>query len=457
MQGFKYSSKPTAVPVWIELRSSLMKYKLLFPAILGTLVEYYDYALYGFFAEVIAKQFFPSQDPTIALLQAYGIFIAGSCSKPLGSILFGYLGDKYGRSLTLKISMFGIAIPTVCVGLMPNYALIGWWAALILLICRMLQGMFVSGESDGVRIFIYESLKKTRPCFANSISGMSVMAGVYMASCAASITKNPELPDYMWRLPFLLGGVLGLIVILLRRYLKETPDFTQHLNHLTQQKKATLKTLEGTNPDSFFNVMIKNKKSILITALLYGVVGGGYHFFFVFLGNYLSSTLHIMDSSQAAHNNANAILVYTLCAPLAGYVADRFGPVFVLKMSALMLLATTVMNIAFIHQGTFPTFAWLLTAINLSFLHTPGFVVLFQRFIVGERFRCISMGHAIGSMILSGTAPFLSLWIWKMTGQNTAPLFYFMFLSLLCYFALQLCDKSKKSPETESDLLPAKS
>ncbi len=437
-----------------------MKFKLLFPAILGTMVEYYDYALYGFFAEIIAQHFFPTQDPTVGLLQAYGIFIAGSCSKPLGSILFGYLGDRYGRSRALKISMFGIAIPTVCVGLMPSYATIGWWAALILLICRMLQGMFVSGESDAVRIFIYESLKKDRPCFSNSISGMSCMAGVYLASYAASISKNPSLPEYAWRLPFILGGIFCLVVIFLRRYLQETPDFIQHLNSVSKLKKEKINHSDKVadhNPDSFIQVILKNKKSIFITALLYGVVGGGYHFFFVFFGKYLSSTLHIIDASLADFNNANAILIYTLCAPLAGYIADRFGPVQVLKLSALALLATTAMNTVFLSQGIFPTWAWLLTAINLSFLHTPGFVVLFQRFMVGERFRCVSLGHAIGSMALSGTAPFLSLWIWQKTTQNSAPLFYFMFLTLLGYFALQLCEKSSKTKTIQPELQPVES
>lgn len=416
-----------------------MKFKLLFPAILGTIVEYYDYALYGFFAEIIAQQFFPTEDSTIGLLKAYGIFIAGSCSKPLGSILFGYLGDTYGRSMALKISMFGIAIPTVCVGLMPNYAAIGWLAALFLLICRMLQGMFVSGESDGVRIFIYESLKKTTPCFSNSISGMSCMVGVYLASYAASISKSPELPGYAWRIPFILGGLFGLVVILLRRYLEETPDFIEHQHYISKlqnEKKNIASEKNKENSDSFLNVILKNKESVIITALLYGVVGGGYHFYFVFFANYLSTNLHFMDGALASLNNANAILVYTLTAPLAGYIADRFGPISVLKTSALTLFAITAMNTILIYQGYFPTWAWLLTAINLSFLHTPGFVVIFQRFKVGERFRCVSMGHAVGSMILSGTAPFLSLWIWQITGQSIAPFFYFMFLTLLGYCAL---------------------
>lgn len=432
-----------------------MKFKLLFPAILGTIVEYYDYALYGFFAEIIAQHFFPSQDPTVSLLQVYGLFIAGFCSKPLGSLIFGHLGDTYGRSVALKITMFGIAIPTVCVGLMPNYAAIGWWAALFLLICRMLQGMFVSGESDAVRIFIFESLGKKSPCFSNSISGMSCMTGAFLASYAATLSKTPGLPEYIWRVPFLLGGVFGLMVILMRSYLEETPDFINHLKEVEKLKQSKQQEKNLGNSNSFLNVILKNKTNVLITTLLYGMVGAGYHFFFVFFGQYLSSTLHIIDPSQASYNNSHALLVYILFCPLAGYVADRIGPILALKVSSLVLLATLFMNTLFITQGIFPTWAWIWTAVNLSFLHTPGFVVLFQRFSVGERFRCISLGHAIGSVLLSGTAPFLSLWIWKTTGESAAPLFYFMTITLLGYFALHLCSRTTKIKTLQPELLPA--
>lgn len=415
-----------------------MKFKSVFPAIFGTVVEYYDYALYGFTAEIIAHHFFPSNDPTVSLLKVYGVFIAGSCSKPLGSILFGYLGDKYGRSLALKVSMLGIAFPTMLVGLMPGYAVLGWWAALLLLLCRILQGMFVAGESDAVRIFIYETLSKAKPCFSNSISGMACMTGAYLAAQAAHLSIHPSLPDYAWRIPFLIGGLLGILVLCLRRFLKETPDFTQHLQEI--KKKKQMKTTR-----SFTEVIRKNKWNIFVTAILYGMVGGGYHFYFVFFGKYLSHTLQIIEPTLAAGNTSHSILVYTLCAPLAGWAADRLGPLTALKYASFSLLLMISLHIIYIQQEQFPTWLWLATAVNLSFLHTPGFVVVFQRFSVGERFRCVSIGHATGSMLLSGTAPFLGLWIWQATHQAISPSLYFMMLTAIGYLVLELFDRKIKT------------
>jgi len=421
-----------------------MRLKLILPAAIGTIVEYYDYALYGFSADRIAEHFFPNNDPTIGLLKVYGIFIAGSCSKPLGSLLFGYIGDRYGRSLSLRMSMLGIAFPTLLVGLMPGYEILGWWAALFLLLCRVLQGMFVSGESDGVRIFIYESLGKSRPCFSNSISGMACMMGVYIASCVSAFSTQLSISEFAWRIPFLMGGLAGVGVLLLRRYLSETPEFTQYRK---QHEEAALAKAWGWT--SLWRVIVKNKQAVFVTILLYGIVGGGYHFYFVFFGKYISATLQVLEADKAALLTAHTILVYLLCAPLAGYVADRFGALRALKLSALVLMGLIIVNGILLAHGVFPTWIWFLTAINLAFLHTPGFVVLFEKFSVGERFRCVSIGHAIGSMLLSGTAPFISLWIWQVTRVPIAPLGYFMMLTLLGYYSLTLCEKRMEPPVTE--------
>ena len=178
-----------------------MKFKFIFPTILGTVVENYNHALYGFSAGIIAHYFFPSEDSSVSLLKLYSIFIITACSNACGSILFGIFGDRYGRKFSLKISMFGIILPTILLGIMPGYEVLGGWAALFLAICRIFQGIFVAGESDGVRIFVFESLKKTRPNLCNSIAGMAEMTGVYLAS--------RQLPAY--RIPIclnMLGGSL---------------------------------------------------------------------------------------------------------------------------------------------------------------------------------------------------------------------------------------------------------
>ena len=204
-----------------------MKFKNFFIALCGTVIEYYDYALYGFSAAIIAGHFFPQSDPTVALLQTFGVFATGSMAKPLGSLVFGRLGDRKGRKPTLSISMVGIAIPTTLIGLLPGYEQWGWISPFMLLLCRIFQGIFLAGEYDGVVIFVLEHIKKNRACFANSIIGVAAFSGIYLASVASSIVSSQSMPDWVWRVPFLIGGVLGMITLILRRYLNETEPFQQ--------------------------------------------------------------------------------------------------------------------------------------------------------------------------------------------------------------------------------------
>ena len=180
--------------------------KVFLPAILGNIVEYYDYTLYGFCAAFFSSQFFPNDDPTVALIKTFGIFVAGSFSKPLGALIFGFIGDRYGRSVALKISMIGIAFPTALIGLMPSYESIGWFAPMLLLVCRILQGIFTAGESDGVRIFIYEFVGKHRPCFATSLTTIAYMIGIYLASYISKLFLSEPMNDWIWRIPFLIGA-----------------------------------------------------------------------------------------------------------------------------------------------------------------------------------------------------------------------------------------------------------
>jgi MHS family proline/betaine transporter-like MFS transporter len=407
--------------------------KIFFPAIFGTIVEYYDYALYGFCASLLAAQFFPTEDPNLALLKTFGIFLTGSLSKPFGAIIFGHIGDRIGRQISLKISMIGIIIPTTLIGCLPTYENIGWIAPFLLLVCRIFQGIFTSGESDGVRIFIYETIGQHRPCLANSISGIACMLGIYLASFAFSIIMRFEAYPNAWRLPFLIGGLLGMFVFFSRCYLTETPAFVQYL-----------KSSKNIPTNNFFTTILKNKKPIFSTILLCGSVGGVYHFYMVFFGHYLSNTLALVTPKTTSLYTAKALLIYTLCGPIAGILADRFGPIQILKISLIGLFIAAIVNTAMINQGTMNIWVFLATTVLVSFFSIPGFIILLQQFSVSERYRCLSFGHAIGSMIFSGSTPIISLYFWSVTKIPTAPIIYFYFLISIGFLAIFLLEYDRK-------------
>ncbi len=400
--------------------------KFCLPAMFGTLVEYYDYTLYGFFAVILTEQFFPATDPVIGLLKTFGIFVAGSLSKPLGSVIFSQIGDHYGRSPALKFTMLGIALPTIIIGLMPNYGEIGWIAPLILLLCRITQGMFVSGESDGVRIFLYETLGGRFSCTASALSGLACMLGIYLASLAASIITSGNLPIWGWRVPFLMSGILGFLVILCRQYLPETPEFIRYQNAIDifAHKK------------NLFQVLLKNKWTVIGAILICGSAGGAYHFYLVFYGTYLHSVLGILDKATAASYTSHAILVFSLTLVLMGVLADYFGKAIIMKIFIGLLCLMVMINFYMIEQGQMPQWVMLCTAFSMTPINTIGLVLVYEKLGVGERFRCSSLGHALGSMLFSGTAPVVSLSLWKMTNYSVVPLIYFLVLSMMGYFAV---------------------
>ncbi len=401
---------------------------LLFPVIFGTVVEYYDYALYGFFAHILATQFFSESDPTLALLKTFGIFLSGSLSKPLGAILFGYIGDRFGRERALKLSMLGIIVPTILMGSLPTYDRIGWLAPFFLLIFRILQGICTTGESDGARIFIYESMGQNRPYLTNSISGVACMFGIYLASFAFSMVMRFESYPNAWRFPFFIGGLLGLCVFWSRHGLKETRAFVEYAKY---DKKTT-------DQAGFFRMILKNKRPILSAILLCGSVGGIYHFYLVFFGHYLANTLDIVSPNRIAVYMAQALLIYTVCGPISGLLADRFGPIPVLKTSLMALVPAIVLNTWMIQQNTISPWIFLLTTMFISFFSAPGLILLLQKFSIGERYRCLSIGHALGSMLFSGSTPMISLWFWHTSKIAIAPLIYFSFLVFIGFLALFL-------------------
>lgn len=443
----------------------MKSFKAVALALFGSFIEYYDYALYGFAAPILALHFFPKNDPTVVLLQAYGIFFAGSCSKPLGSLLFGVIGDRFGRAFALKLSILGIAIPTVMIGCLPDYHTLGWLAPCLLFLCRILQGIFVSGESDSARVFIFETLPKKYRCLANSLAYCLCMLGIYWASFSLStlfsensqiinqikkinhlltwvLGTNLEIKLDYWRLPFLLAGIFGILLFVLRQNLKETQTFLR-----VNVKPAT------SNNNHVLSIFRKtNILPILITLLMTGGAGGQYHFYFIFLPSYLSKILYPVEPQLAQISPtqySDLLLLFAICLPLAGLMADklseRFNLITLLKTSGLIILSLAIINILFIQQGHLPYPIMILTVIALSFAQANTFVVILDQFSVRERCRGASLGHSLGSLLFSGTAPFLSLWLWNFTEIIIAPFLYFLILCSISYFAILLLERKQGS------------
>jgi len=389
-----------------------VKAPIFFISVLGTVLEYFEYAIYGFLAPILALHFFPESDQTTPLIKAFGVFAVGSLSKPLGALIFGYLGDTQGRRISLRYSMMGISFPTLIVGILPGYESWGWGAAFVLVLCRMSQGIFLAGESDGVHIYVFEHFGKKYPCLVTNLVGCGAYIGIAIASLIAS--QIPTTGE-AWRLVFLGCSMCGIIVFILRRYLFETPPFLayQETNPIPLPLKEVIQT---------------HIAPILRTIMICGAGGGVYHFYLVFQGTYLSKTLGIVPFEQSSLYSFWLTSIYVVTLPFASWAADSWGLARIGKVGGFITLVLMTLHALMIYNGVVFFPIMILTTIAIVCLMAPGYLFLIQQYEIGVRFRCLSLGHAIGSMFFSGTTPVVCLLIWQATSLSYAPFLYFSFL-----------------------------
>jgi MHS family proline/betaine transporter-like MFS transporter len=184
---------------------------------IGNVVEWYDFALYGYMAGIIAVLFFPEQSTTAGLIATYGIFAAGFLMRPIGSAVFGWLGDTIGRSRTMMISVIMMVVPTVLLGVLPTHETIGIWAPMLLVIIRLVQGLSVGGEFSSSVTYLVETAEDGQRGFAGSWANTGSMVGMLLGAGAAALLTGllsaDEVTSWGWRIPFLLGGIIGGVAI----------------------------------------------------------------------------------------------------------------------------------------------------------------------------------------------------------------------------------------------------
>jgi MFS family permease len=418
-----------------------MLFKKSFPVLLGTIIEYYDYSLYGFCPLILAAAFLPGTDPSVALITTYGVFAIGSLSKPLGSLIFGWIGDNFGRKAALNVTVMGIALPTFIIGCMPTYEQIGFLASITLIGCRFLQGVFVAGEYDGAALYIIEHAQNQKKALGSALVRTTGVLGLLTGSLMVAFFTQGSFPTWMWRIPFMLSLPLGLITLYLRRMMTETPDFLNFLDKKQPPKKP-------------FSMILKNHwREIMLVIMLCGAFGGTYQISIIFLKSFFPL---IMPQTQLNAHWLNPLILFMfgLSMPIAGIIADRYGITNVIRKCILLAMgACALMVFGFIqHSVIIIMIAQILLVIGLGPFNALSHALVYGFFNVNYRYRCLSIGHTIGSMALSGTAPMLCGIFWKVTTLSYAPILYTVVLLVLGYAMTVIGGRWQKAAETQPSL-----
>lgn len=309
-------------------------YKTLGLSALGGTLEFYDFVVFVFFANVIGGLFFPASLPDwMRQLQTLGIFAAGYLARPIGGVLIAHFGDILGRKKMFTLSVFLMAVPTLVIGLLPTYEAIGLAAPLLLLLMRVLQGAAIGGEMPGAWVFVAEHAPAKHYGLAIGALTSGITGGIFLGSIVGvwlnSSYSQAEIHDWAWRIPFILGGVFGLVSVYLRKFLEETPIFKELQARKAANSELPIKT-----------VLREHREASVLVALMTWVLSTAIVVVVLFTPSYLQKVFHIAPA-LALKANAVATVTLTLGCVFWGWLTDRLGtrPAMVLGWGGMTVTA----------------------------------------------------------------------------------------------------------------------
>ena len=402
--------------------------RVTFAAAIGNTIETYDYAVYGFLTVVLAKLFFPGSQPGVALLSAFAVFGVAFVVRPLGSLLFGSIADRIGRRPSLVATLVLMALATTAIGLLPTAASVGVWAPILLVGCRLLQGLAAGGEYGTAMTYAAEFTPQhrrgamTSRVQIGSVASLLLAAGMVLLLNA--VLTPAEMEMWGWRIPFLIALPLGLIGLWIRATLEESPEFRA----LEQRGAVT----SSPAKESF-------ARHWRLIVLVFGIAAFqqiGYYVAFTYAQSYIIQLG--FTQKQATLATVISIAVAIVLVAVGGPLSDRWGrwPMLLWLSAAMLVLA-------------YPLFAALSSATSLTavvfFTVLLGVVPALYTSVapatyievVPARVRAtvFAVGFALAAALLGGPALYVSQFLVRLTGDNRAPAYFLMFGALISLVA----------------------
>ncbi|RFU44067.1 MFS transporter [Paraburkholderia sp. DHOC27] len=399
-------------------------YKTLSLAALGGALEFYDFVIFVFFAPAIGQLFFPQSIPDwLRQLQTFGIFAAGYLARPLGGIVMAHFGDLLGRKRMFTLSVLMMSVPTLLMGLLPTYASIGLLAPVLLLIMRLLQGAAVGGEVPGAWVFVSEHVPPRHIGYACGTLTAGLTAGILLGSLVASGVNRhfaaADIAAYAWRLPFLLGGVFGLISVYLRRWLHETPVFAELKQRKTLAAEIPLKA-----------VLRDHGRAVVVSMLLTWMLSAAIVVVILMTPTLLQKQFHI-PAATALLANGLATLCLSIGCVVAGSIAGRFGARRTLFFGGIALAVSYYVmfqQVAFDPSKLLPLYA--LTGFLVGTIGVVPFVMV-KAFPAVVRFSGISFSYNVAYAVFGGLTPIVVSLMLKWGAQAPA-----LYVGVVCLIGM---------------------
>jgi len=406
--------------------------RAVFASTVGTAIEWYDFFLYSSVTGLVfAQLYFPKSNPLVGTLQAFAIYAVGFAARPVGAAIFGHYGDRIGRKSTLIATLLLMGITTFLVGLVPSYAQIGVWGAIILTILRFLQGVGVGGEWGGSVLLAMEWARTTKHRgFITSWPQFGVPAGLFLANLAVlafSAISGEHFREWGWRIPFLLSAVLVALGFYIRLGILETPVFARLVQESKVERAPVLEVLK------------RQPREIVLTALARMGEQAPFYIFSAYVFAYGTNVLKLRSDFLLTAVLTASMLSFFV-TPASGHLSDRIG-----RKRAYMLGASVTAVFGFVYFALLQTRAPALVFVAVMFsliphdmMYGPQAALIAECFTGRLRYSGASLGYQLASVIAGGPAPLIAAWLSKRYASGYAIACYMCGCALISIIATSM-------------------
>lgn len=390
--------------------------RVLVAAGIGNFIEWYDFVVYGFVATVLAPLFFPSVDPTASLLATFAVFGVGFGMRPLGGLVFGHLGDRYGRRNTLVLVIALMAVGTLLLGLAPTYAQAGVIGPVLLVSARALQGFSVGGEFANSSTFMIEYAPRGERGRYGGWQMFSQMAGVTAGAVVAGILTlllDPAvLSSWGWRVAFLMSAPLIGVALYVRLKLHDTPVFRE------------VESAGSTEKAPLITGLRQGWRRILVAVGIVCLPGVALYAMFVSMPSYLATTQKV-PLGLGLMTTIIGLVVFTAAIPPLAALCDRVGrrPLLLGGAAATTILAYPLYLLIGAGSPIAIATAQVVAGLALAVIHAPVPAALVEAFPTKVRVSSVAIAYGLATAAFSGTAPYLSTWLLSVTKNPFSPAF----------------------------------
>ncbi len=424
VSGNPKKARPPSITQGIVVQMTTTDSKLTPRAILatssGNLLEWYDFTVYGFMAPILGKLFFPSDDYVASLLSAFAVLAVGYAARPIGSVIFGHMGDRVGRKPALLLSISFMGFGSLLIAVLPTYEQIGISAAIFLIAIRIVQGISVAGEYTSSGILMIEQTGAKFRGFVGSWVAFAMLMGCVAGSGVPALVDmfltSEQMEAWGWRVPFLLGGVVALFSFFLRISLHESSQLAK------PERRERFPIVEAIR--KYWSLILQMIVLLIPTAVIYFVI-------FVYAASYLTTQMHF-TSAQALDLTTINLIFLAVTALLAGYASDRFGRRTIFLVGAIGTLFAAIPCWWLMHQQSLMLV--FLGQIGFSAFNAIGWAlsitVLCEMAPTSLRCSIVALGYNGCMAIFGGTTPFVATYLVNRTGDDFAPAYYVLIATL---------------------------